>query len=78
MAKRPSGGLGFGGEMVPPGPNIKAQWLFLKAVKRRVPEALTALAAIAPYLPDDPFNREVADQNAPLRTWCERWGLGWA
>lgn len=61
--------------MVPPGPNLLAQWLFLDAVRRCVPEALSELAAIAPSLPDDSFNRGTWDQEAPLRAWCERFGF---
>ena len=75
MAKRSSQRLGIGGEMVPPGANFQAQWLFLEAVRRCVPEALWALAKIAPSLPDDYFNRDNRDQEQPLRSWCEDWGF---
>ena len=61
--------------MVPPGANFQAQWLFLEAVRRCVPEALWALAKIAPSLPDDYFNRDNRDQEQPLRSWCEDWGF---
>ena len=74
-SKRPSQRLGIGGEMVPPGPNLLAQGLFLEAVWRCVPEALVALATIAPSLPDDYFNQGNKDQEQPLREWCEHWGF---
>ena len=67
---RPARRFGVGGELAPPGHPAGAQWLYLEAVRRLVPEAMQALAVIAlpadgaPTLPE-----------APLRAWCQQWGF---
>ena len=77
MAKRPSLPLSIGAELVPPGPGWGGQYLFLEAVRKHVPEALTDLVAkVAPELPNDPFYRVIAvrrlKHRPALDEWCEQ------
>ncbi len=75
MAKRLTTRLRVGGgELVAPGPNARAQWLYLEAVQRCVPEAMRALAVIAPNLPDSGALGTRA-REASLREWCNQWGF---
>jgi len=67
MAKSPARRLSIGGELVPPGPNIAAQALYLETVRQAVPEAMTALKAIARS-----SNGTGKDQ---IRGWCLEWGF---
>jgi hypothetical protein len=54
-------GVAVGSRMVPPGPNWTARALFLRAVERVVPEALTTLSPMA--------------EAGCLFEWCQRWNL---
>ena len=47
MAKRPNLRLGVGGEMIPAGPNAKAQQQFLVSVRRSVSDAVAELMTVA-------------------------------
>jgi hypothetical protein len=69
--------LGIGGDALPDRGGVpKARWLFLEAVRHSVPEAMQALAVVAPMLPDGPRHTWAHHEaEAPLREWCLRWGF---
>jgi hypothetical protein len=63
--------LGIGGDSLPDslreGANPKAQWMFLQAVQRRIPECRESLREVAP--------RILAGDGDTLTTWAARWGF---
>jgi hypothetical protein len=72
--------LSRGGDYVPPDANVVARGLFVDAVSRLVPEALDALHALAPHLPNvhvagEPQQPASYEQERPLRDWCLKFGF---
>lgn len=83
MAKRAQVRLGVlgattGDRLVPPGPNVTARAMFLRAVERTVPAAFRALVAIA-TAPDEPgatrASSAVNARLAQLRAWGDQFGF---
>ena len=80
MPQRTETRLGFGGEMVPEGPNRTALEYLLDAIRRVVPEAIEALASLADdpsvRLEHDPYRRAPGVyRDQPFRDWATQWGF---